>query len=169
MILSRLANVRELKAALDRLKRENAALRDEMTSLKARLSMATVAVEDMRSLAEGAKLILVDGWNMILGSKRDVRSRAELLDGWRKHLERNPSDFVWVIFDGPSENVVNEGRLRVSYTGGTGSQRADRFICDFLRAVKYLGLSGRIEVRTDDRDLMKEASALLDARARRTP
>lgn len=160
MILSRIANVRGLKNELDRLKRENADLRNEMASLKAHFSTALVAAQDMRQLSPGGKMILVDGWNVILGSKKDARSRGELLAGWRDYLKENPLDCVWVVFDGPVENVANEERLRVSYTGGNGPHRADRFICDYLRAAKYLGLSDRIEVRTNDRDLLREASGL---------
>lgn len=160
MILSRLANVRELKAEAARLKRENAALRDEMASLSAHFSIALVAAEDMRLLPENGKMILVDGWNAILGAKKDARSRGELLGKWKEYLRENPADCVWIVFDGPVENVINEDRLRISYTGGNGPHRADRFICDYLRAAKYLGFSGRIEVKTSDRDLLKEASRI---------
>jgi hypothetical protein len=160
MINSRLTHVRELKAEVSRLKELNSRLNDEMSSLKAHFSLALAAMEDLRSLPEGGRMILVDGWNVILGSKKDARSRGELLAGWRDYLKENPLDCVWVVFDGPVENVANEERLRVSYTGGNGPHRADRFICDYLRAAKYLGLSDRIEVRTNDRDLLREASGL---------
>lgn len=161
MMLSRVVHVRELKAEISRLKAENSSLRDEMASLKAHFSLALTAMEDMRSVPDGGKTILVDGWNVILGAKKDAHSRGELLAKWRKHLEDNPGDFVWIVFDGPVENVENEGRLRVSYTGGTGPHRADRFICDYVRAVRYLGLPGRIEVVSNDRDLLKSVSAIV--------
>jgi hypothetical protein len=103
----------------------------------------------------------VDGWNAILGAKKEARSRGGLIEKWRGHLESFEKDFVWIIFDGPVENVVNEERLRISYTGGKGPHRADRFICDYLRAARYLGCGGRIEVKTNDRGLAKEAAGLV--------
>jgi hypothetical protein len=88
-----------------------------------------------------------------------LRADVELIAGYRGYLDANPDDSVWIVFDGPKESVVNEGRLRISYTGGLGPHRADKFICDYLRAAKYLGLSGRIEVKTNDRDIRKTACA----------
>ena len=158
MINSRLTHVRELKAEVARLKELNSRLNDEMASLKAHFSLALAAMEDLGSLPEGGRMILVDGWNLILGAKKDARSRGELTALYRRHLEEHPDDFVWIVFDGPKESVVNEGRLRVSYTGGAGPHRADRFICDYLRAAKYLGFAGKVEVRTYDRDLRKKAA-----------
>ena len=161
MINSRLTHVRELKAEVARLKELNSRLNDEMASLKAHFSLALAAMEDLGSLPEGGRMILVDGWNLILGAKKDARSRGELIALYRRHIEEHPDDSVWIVFDGPKESVANEGRLRVSYTGGSGPHRADRFICDYLRAAKYLGLAGRVEVRTNDRDLAKTASSIV--------
>ena len=160
MINSRLTHVRELKAEVARLKELNSRLNDEMASLKAHFSLALAAMEDLGSLPEGGRMILVDGWNLILGAKKDARSRGELIALYRRHLEEHPDDSVWIVFDGPKESVANEGRLRVSYTGGAGPHRADRFICDYLRAAGYLGLSGRVEVKTNDLDLAKTAAAI---------
>jgi hypothetical protein len=161
MINSRLTHVRELKAEVARLKELNSRLNDEMASLRAHFSLALAAMEDLGSLPEGGRMILVDGWNLILGAKKDARSRGELTALYRRHIEEHPDDSVWIVFDGPKESVANEGRLRVSYTGGSGPHRADRFICDYLRAAKYLGLAGRVEVRTNDRDLAKTASSIV--------
>ena len=163
MINSRLTHVRELKAEVSRLKELNSRLNDEMSSLKAHFSLALAAMEDLRSLPEGGRMILVDGWNFILGAKKDARSREELIALYRRHLEEHPDDFVWIVFDGPKESVANEGRLRVSYTGGVGPHRADRFICDYLRSAGYLGLAGRVDVRTNDRDLAEKAAGLIRA------
>ena len=160
MISSRLAHVRELKREVARLKEENTRLLDEMVSLKAHFSLAVLAMEDLRALPEGGKMILVDGWNAILGAKKDAHSRSELEAKWKTYLGEHAADFVWIIFDGPVENVGNEGRLRISYTGGNGPHRADRFICDYLRSAKYLGLAHLVEVRTNDRDLLKETNRL---------
>ena len=82
---------------------------------------------------------------------------------YRRHLEGHPDDRVWIVFDGPKESVANESRLRVSYTGGSGPHRADRFICDYLRAAKYLGLADRVEVKSNDRDLLKAVFSIVSA------
>lgn len=161
MIGSRVMHMRELKAEISRLKEDNSRLHDENSSLRAHLALAIAAMDDLRSLPEGGKMVLVDGWNLILGAKKDARSREELITGYCRYLEENPSDSVWIVFDGPKENVVNKGRLRVSYTGGVGPHRADRFICDYLRAAVYVGFPGRVEVKTNDRDLLKKVSVLL--------
>ena len=161
MILSRLARMRELKAELERLRSENSALRDEMSSLKAHFSLALAAMDDLRSLPEGGKIILVDGWNVILGAKKDAHSRKELAAKWREYLQEHDKDRVWIVFDGPVENVMEEDRLRISYTGGIGPHRADRFICDYLRAAKYLGFGSKAQVCTNDRQLRKEADKLI--------
>jgi hypothetical protein len=155
-----MAHVRELRGEVARLKEENSRLQDEMASLKAHFSLALVAMEDLRAIPEGGRMILVDGWNAILGARKDAHSRGELAQRWKEHLGAHAADFVWIIFDGPVENAGNEGRLRISYTGGSGPHRADRFICDYLRAAMYLGLSHLVEVRTNDRDLLKEAARL---------
>ena len=159
MMFSRMTHVRELKAEIARLKEDNSNLRDENASIKARFSLAITVMEDLRALPGPGKMVLVDGWNLILGAKKDAHSREELIAGYRGYLDANPDDSVWIVFDGPKESVVNEGRLRISYTGGSGPHRADKFICDYLRAAKYLGLSGRIEVKTNDRDIRKTACA----------
>lgn len=161
MMSSRMVHVRELRGEVAGLKAENSRLRDEMASLKAHFALAVTAMEDLRSIPEGGRMILVDGWNAILGAKKDARSRGELAAKWKAHLRDRPADFIWIVFDGPVENVENDGRLRISYTGGSGPHRADRFICDYLRAAKYLGLSHLVEVRTNDRDLLKEASRFM--------
>ena len=161
MIRSRLAHLRDLRAEIARLKEENSRLRDEVSSVKAHLSLTAVAVEDVCSLPAGGKMVLVDGWNAILGAGKTARSRNELAGRWKAYLAERPADFVWIVFDGPKENAVNEGRLRISYTGGIGPHRADRFICDYLRALKYLGYAGGVEVVSDDRDLLGEVARIV--------
>ncbi len=153
---ARVARVRELTAEIARLKAENAALRAEAASLSAHFATALVAAEDLRSLPPGGKLIVVDGWNLVLGAGKVAHDRGELVEKAERHVAENMLDFVWIVFDGPGESVSRDGRVRVSYTGGTGAQRADRFICDFLRMAAYVGGLGRIEVRTHDKALVSE-------------
>ena len=157
---SRVAHLRELKTEIEKLKAENARLHDENQALKSHFDMALLAAEDLRGLSPEGKLIIIDGWNQILGAQKVASNPEELINQARRYLGDRPHDFVWIVFDGPKENARNEGRLRISYTGGTGPHRADRFIVDFVRMAKYLGLSDRIEVRTDDKDFKKSLKVL---------
>lgn len=160
ILSSRVAHVRELKAELTRLKAENADLRNENAQLRGHFAMALLAAEDLRNLPEGGRFIIVDGWNAILGSKKDAADPKGLISLYKKHLEGHLLDFVWIVFDGHRENSRTEGRLRVSYTGGEGLHRADRFISDFLRMAKFSGSLNNVEVRTRDKDFLKEVKRL---------
>lgn len=50
--------------------------------------------------------------------------------------------------------------MRVTYTGGVGAHRADKFICDFLRMARLRGDLSLIEVRTNDKDFLKKVRRL---------
>jgi len=152
---SNVVRLRELKAEVARLKSENAVLRDANAQLAAHLDLAVAAARDLESLADGARMVVYDGWNLILGAGREAKDREELKAQALKHLAENPSDLVWIVYDGPRFASVLEGRLRVTYTGGAGEHRADRFICDFVRAAALRGAADRIAVRTRDRDFKR--------------
>ncbi len=152
---ARVAHLRELKTELAQVKAENARLRDEQVALVEHFDCALLAASDLRALDPEGKMILVDGWNLILGAQKEAASPQDLIDQMKTHLAAHPLDKVWIIFDGPKENVYNDGRLRISYTGGTGAHRADRQICDFVRMAYYQGLATRLSVRTYDKDLRK--------------
>lgn len=160
MAASQLTRSRELQTALTKAAAENARLAAENAELKAHLDLAILAAEDLRTLPEGGKLIIVDGWNMILGANRKACDPKELIAQARAHLQEHPLDFVWIVFDGPRENARVDGRLRISYTGGEGEHRADKFICDFLRMAKFRGSLERIVVETEDKDFRKEVERL---------
>lgn len=67
----------------------------------------------------------------------------------------------WIVFDGPEENSYRSGNYRVTYTGGTGSHRADRLILDYVHAAKLLGLdTSRITVETADKAFAQKVIAL---------
>lgn len=150
---SRVLHVRELKAEVSRLKAENARLREEMSSLRAHLDMAILAAEDLKT---GESLEIWDGWNLILGADRVAKDRDALLEQAKATGRR-----IWIVYDGHDERTLPEnGLVRVSYTGGEGAHRADRFICDFVRMASYLGLSDHVSVRTNDRKFMKEINHL---------
>ena len=169
---SRLTHIRELKTAITRLKAENAALRDENAQLNAHLDFAILAARDLETLAEGAKLVIVDGWNLILGARRfgldrsrlfaQAKDRKDLERQAKEYLVERPDDLVWLVLDGPRFATKSEGRLRVTYTGGEGVHRADRFICDFLRMALLRGVAaGRIEVITNDKDFRNQVNRIL--------
>ena len=149
---SRVAHVRELRGEVGRLTAENAALRAECDSLKAHFDKALLAAMDLR---DGEPLEIWDGWNLILGARKAARDRADLIAQAQATGRR-----IWIVFDGHDENVRQEGLVRVSYTGGAGAHRADRFIVDFVRMARYLGLAGQVSVRTNDKDFLAQVKRL---------
>lgn len=163
MMGSRVAHVRELKAEIERLKAENARLGAENAELKAHFELALLAAAELRELAgdRTARFVIVDGWNLILGANREAASPEALVAQIREERSRRPQDFFWIVFDGPRESCRVENRLRISYTGGTGAHRADRFICDFVRMAKFLGLADVIEVRTHDKDFLSQVRRIV--------
>ena len=172
---SRVAHVRELQTALAKVKAENAALHDANAALTAHLDLAFLALADLRALPPGGRLAIWDGWNLILGSQKEAPDRAALVAQARARLTADGAESlrVWIVFDGADEAVDSDGRLRVSYTGGTGEHRADRFIVAFVRMAAYQGLSGRLSVRTNDKGFLRDVKRLLQAdrgaAASRTP
>lgn len=156
---SRVAHIRELKAEIEKLKAENSRMRDELNSFRAHFDMAVMASNDLR---EGKNLEIWDGWNLILGAQKEARDKAELFKAAHERLQAFDDLRIWIVFDGKDENVRLDGGLRVSYTGGEGAQRADRFICDYVRMAKYLGLSEKVCVRTNDKDLRTQINRIMD-------
>ena len=150
---ARVAHVRELKTEIERLKAENAALRDERDSLKAHFDLALLAATDLQ---DDGPMELWDGWNLILGAKKEAKDRPGLIAQAKATGRR-----VWIVFDGHDERVpLVDGNVRVSYTGGTGAHRADRLIADFVRMARYLGRAGQVTVRSNDKDLRKAVSGM---------
>jgi len=174
---ARLTRVRELQTQLAKAAAENARLAAENAELTAHLDLALLAAEDLRTLPAGGRFVIVDGWNVILvarkrGEAHDFRARhpADLVAEAKGYLAAHPLDFVWIVFDGPRENskmvgadVPGRPRLRISYTGGIGAHRADRFICDFLRMAKFRGSLECICVASHDKDFGKEVRRLKEA------
>ena len=150
---SQLTHVRELQTALTKAAAENTALREELDSLKAHFDLALLAAMDLR---DGEPLEIWDGWNLILGAKKEAKDRADLIAQAKGTGRR-----VWIVFDGHDENVKLDGKIRISYTGGQGEHRADKFIIDFVRMAAYLGLAGKLTVRTNDRDFRKTVERLM--------
>ena len=149
---SQLTHVRELQTALKKAAAENTALQGELDSLKAHFDLALLAAMDLKN---GEPLEIWDGWNLILGAKKEAKDRADLIAQAKATGRR-----VWIVFDGHDENVKLDGKVRISYTGGQGKHRADKFIVDFVRMAAYLGLANRLTVRTNDKDFRKAAEWL---------
>ena len=153
---ARLVRVRELQTALTKAAAENLRLKTENEMLFAHFDLAVLAANDLAALPPDGRLVIVDGWNMILGANKVAKDRAELIAQAKAHVAEHPSDFVWIVLDGPRASSSVDGRVRVSYTGGVGAHRADKFICDFLKMARFRGDLRLIEVRTDDKDFKKE-------------
>ena len=157
---ARLVRVRELQTALTKAAAENLRLKTENEMLFAHFDLAVLAANDLAALPPDGRLVIVDGWNMILGANKVAKDRAELIAQAKAHVAEHPSDFVWIVLDGPRASSSVDGRVRVSYTGGVGAHRADEFICDFLKMARFRGDIRRIEVRTDDKDFKKEVKRI---------
>ncbi|MCQ2368127.1 MAG: hypothetical protein MJ109_03840 [Kiritimatiellae bacterium] len=165
MIGAKIAKARELRLENEKLKAENAALKAEMDSLKAHFDLALIAAKDL----EKGEMEVWDGWNLILGAKKEAKDKLELIAQAKVKVRGKGEGQgegvgvgkkVWIVFDGKDENVVEEENVRISYTGGEGEQRADRFIADFVRMAVYLGLGERVTVRTNDKELNKRVEKL---------
>ena len=157
---ARLVRVRELQTALTKAAAENLRLKTENEMLFAHFDLAILAASDLAALPPDGRLVIVDGWNMILGANKVAKDRAELVAQAKAHVAEHPSDFVWIVLDGPRASSTVDGRVRVSYTGGVGAHRADKFICDFLKMARFRGDIRRVEVRTDDKDFKKEVKRI---------
>lgn len=164
---SRVVHVRALKAEVARLKGELARACDERESLDRHFALALAAARDAERMPTDAEMLVVDGWNAVIGTRRlDAEARRagrkRLIELLRASVATDPRLHAWLLFDGDEMNAVSEldGRLRVGYTGGSGAHRADRMVCDYLRVRRILGLTQPVTVVTDDRDFAKEAAAL---------
>ena len=164
---TRVAHVRELKAEVARLKEELARTREARESLESHFALALAAARDAERMPPNAELLIVDGWNAVIGTHRlDAAAckagRDRLIAELRARVTADLHLHVWALFDGAEMRAAAEaeGRFRVGYTGGTGAHRADRMVCDYLRMRKILGLNHPVTVVTDDKDFAKEAAAL---------
>lgn len=167
---ARVAHVRELKAEVARLKEELSHARAELETLKSHFALALGAALDAARLPPGGRLLVVDGWNALLGSasvlapderRLDLRTKEERLCARvRTWLAAHPDDAAWIVFDGAQAGGRAEPRLRVSFTGGTGPHRADRMVCDYLRMCRLAGDAARVRVVTEDKDFRREAQSL---------
>lgn len=152
-----MSRIGALKDEVARLKAELARAREERDSLRQHFALALLAAQDAERIGPDGTMLIVDGWNAILGSENIGGQRDRLAQLAREWLASHPADRAWLVFDGHEENGSAEGRLRISYTGGTGAHRADRLVCDYLRMRRYAGAGGNVIVVTNDKDFRKEA------------
>ena len=167
---TRVAHVRELKAEVSRLKEELARTHAELESLRSHFDLALAAARDADLLPEGGVLLVVDGWNALLGSASvlppDARrthpgEKADALRALvRAWLEAHPPDRAWIVFVGGRAGGRTEDRLHTTFTGGTGPHRADRMVCDYLRMRQLAGATHNVVVLTEDRDFRRTAESL---------
>lgn len=160
MISSKIVHLRELRNEVARLKEENLSLRNENASLRNHMGEAVLAARDLSAVKRDGKFVIVDGWNLILGAGRTAKDLQSLIAQMQDRLEQRPDDFVWIILDGPRGNTTLLPRMRITYTGGEGPQRADRMICDYLRMVRLSGEISKVEVLTRDKKLLSETEKL---------
>ena len=86
---SQLTHIRELQTALTKAAAENSALHNELDSLKAHFDMALLAAMDLKG---GEPLEIWDGWNLILGAKKEAKDRADLIAQAKASGKR-----VWIV------------------------------------------------------------------------
>lgn len=146
---SRVEHVRELKAEISRLKEQLSAANNELGEWRAHFDLAVLAASDAARVPNGGRIVIVDGCNLLFNEFR--RDKPALLAA----ASAIDAGFVWVVFDGPRENAQCDGRMRVSYTGGTGTQRADRLVTDYVRMLRRSGDRHEVVVVTGDRDFRK--------------
>lgn len=172
---SRVAHIRELKVALADVKARLVRTESERDSLSAHFALALAALRDLEQIGAGGTLRIIDGWNSILRSRNVAKLTSEQISALKAEylasLGITPPDSgggdgcgstalpaltTWIVFDGAEENSYRSGPYRVTYTGGTGPQRADRMILDYVHAAKILGMdTSRITVETADKTLAK--------------
>jgi len=167
---ARLVHVRELKAEVARLNEELARTREELEGLRSHFALALEAAREADRIPSGGRLVIVDGWNALLGSasvlppaerRLPPKDKEELLRARvRVWLADHPLDSAWIVFDGERAGGASEPRLRTTFTGGTGPHRADRLVCDYLRMRRFVGTASDVLVLTEDRDFRRAAETL---------
>lgn len=162
ILASRFARLHEMREEIARLHKENLRLRSQLESQTGHFSLAVMAAVDFAVLPKDGLFIIVDGWNIALGDGRKRRTPKRVREIALRYLAIHKHDFIWIVWDGPDAGGTQHDRLRMSWTGGIGKQRADRFICDFIRMANWRGLSKRIRVLSSDTELMESARRLLE-------
>jgi len=118
--------------------------------------------------------LMIDGHNMLPkikpfiggqyfseGKGPTIGGRKLLIDRVRILTERQPLIEADVWFDGPVQEDWTESKnLRVWFSGGKGSDRADKKILEGLQSLDFLNKNEFRFLVTEDRDLLHKAKAL---------
>ena len=104
---------------------------------------------------------LIGGQYFTEGKGPSIAGRKLLIDRVRALTNRHPLIEADVWFDGPIEEDWTETEnLRVWFSGGKGSDRADKKILEGLESLDFLNKNEFRFLVTEDRDLLHKAKAL---------
>lgn len=104
---------------------------------------------------------LIGGQYFTEGKGPSIAGRKLLIDRVRALTDRHPLIEADVWFDGPIEEDWTETEnLRVWFSGGKGSDRADKKILEGLESLDFLNKNEFRFLVTEDRDLLHKAKAL---------
>jgi len=117
--------------------------------------------------------LMIDGHNLLhklkpligsdyfsAGNIPNAKARTLLIDKVRCLAELHPLLHADVWFDGPDDQHWSEtDNLRVWFSGGKGTDRADGRILESLQAEVYRGTQSTRMIVTEDRDLLLKAQA----------
>lgn len=134
---------------------------------------ASQLLEDCLLNARPCRL-LIDGHNLLPklkpiiggdyfreGQGPNAKARALLIDRIKTLTAIHPLLQSDIWFDGPDDQHWSEtGNLRVWFSGGKGSDRADGRILESLQSEVYRGSQSQLLLVTEDRELLQQAQAL---------
>lgn len=117
----------------------------------------------LRQALQGAAtaVVLVDGHNTLFSlqaryfasqshGQPNGASRARLVADWVRVVQDRPTARVWIVFDGPEATEQSAAEnVRVSYSGGTGTDRADAVLAQTVRFFRQAGAQTIILVSND--------------------
>jgi hypothetical protein len=117
--------------------------------------------------------LMIDGHNLLhklkpligsdyfsAGQAPNAKARALLINKVRTLTELHPLLHADIWFDGPDDQHWSEtDNLRVLFSGGKGTDRADGRILESLQAEVYRGSQSTRMIVTEDRDLLQKAQA----------
>ena len=104
---------------------------------------------------------LIGGQYFTEGKGPSIAGRKLLIDRVRALTDRHPLIEADVWFDGPIEEDWTETEnFRVWFSGGKGSDRADKKILEGLESLDFLNKNEFRFLVTEDRDLLHKAKAL---------
>ncbi len=88
----------------------------------------------------------------------NAKARAYLIEKLSNLVDLHPNINCELWFDGPIDTYWQETEgLKVLFSGGQGSNRADARILESLYGLSYRGLKADYIVVTDDRDILKKS------------